>query len=299
MSKKESLTRYNIIIKRLRKNPASFDEIYSLLEMESELSGYNLCVSKRTFQRDLEDIRSLYDIEICYDHSRKVYHIVFDDRNEVTERILEAFDTFNAIKITDRLSDHIHFESRPPSGTEHLYGLLHAIQNKFQVEFFYRKFIDEEYSSRKAEPYAMKEHRNRWYLIALDRKDNKMKSFALDRLSSLEITKKHFEYPVDFDVNKHYNNSFGIISPNGEEPQEIELSFDPYQGQYIKTLPLHHSQYILIDNNKELRIKLFMVITFDFIMELLAYGQYVKVLSPNNLSDHMKDNHYKAYRQYK
>ncbi len=298
MSKKESLTRYNIFIKRLRKNPASFDDIYSLLEVESELSGNNLCISKRTFQRDLEDIRSLYDIEICYDHSRKVYHMVFDDRNEVTERILEAFDTFNALKITDRLSDHIHFETRPPAGTEYLYGLLHAIQNKLQVEFFYKKFIDEDFIQRKAEPYAMKEHRNRWYLIALDRKDNKMKSFALDRMGSLEITKKHFEAPVDFDVHKHYRNCFGIIWPNGKEPEDIELSFDPHQGQYIKTLPLHHSQQILIDNDDELRIRLKIVITLDFIMELLSYGHYVKVISPNKLSVQMRETYFKAYQLY-
>ncbi|MCK4661528.1 MAG: hypothetical protein KAT68_01575 [Bacteroidales bacterium] len=97
MSKRETISRYNLIIKKLRKYPASFAEISDYLALESELQEYNFNVSKRTFQRDLEDIRSVYNINIQYDYSRKVYYIDFDQQPEVNERILEAFDTFNAL----------------------------------------------------------------------------------------------------------------------------------------------------------------------------------------------------------
>jgi len=73
MSKRESIARHNLIIKKLRKHPASFADISDYLALESELQEYNFIVSKRTFQRDLEDIRSLYNIDIQYDFSRKVY----------------------------------------------------------------------------------------------------------------------------------------------------------------------------------------------------------------------------------
>ena len=78
MSKRESITRYSLIIKKLRKKPASFNEISEYLLLESELQEYNFNVSKRTFKRDLEDISSLYNIDIVYDFSRKVYFIDFD-----------------------------------------------------------------------------------------------------------------------------------------------------------------------------------------------------------------------------
>ena len=79
MSKRESIARYNLIIKMLRKHPATFEEITDYLSLESELQEYNYTISKRTFQRDLEDIRSLYNIYIQYDFSRKVYYLEFDD----------------------------------------------------------------------------------------------------------------------------------------------------------------------------------------------------------------------------
>lgn len=288
MSKRESIARYNLIIKKLRKHPASFAEIADYLALESALQEYNFNVSKRTFQRDLEDIRSLYNIDIQFDFSRKVYFLDIDEQPDVNERILEAFDTFNALNLSDRLSGYIHFEKRRPQGTENLYGLLHAIQNQLQIQFTYQKFWEDELTKREAEPYALKEFKNRWYVLAKDIKDGQVKSFALDRLSGLDITKKHFHLPVNFNVNEHYKYCFGIISPNGHKPEDVELSFDPFQGKYIKSLPLHESQEILIDNEEELRIKLTLFITHDFFMELLSFGENLQIIKPKSLITEMK-----------
>ena len=298
MSKRESIARYNLIIKKLRKQPADFEQISTYLSLESELQEYNFNVSKRTFQRDLDDIRSLYNIDIVYDFSRKVYFIDLEEQPELNERILEAFDTFNALNITDRLSNYIHFEKRRPQGTENLYGLLHAIKNKVQISFSYKKFWEDEMSQRTAEPYALKEFKNRWYVLANDLKDNKVKSFALDRLTELEITRKKYQLPIDFDVNEHYKYCFGIISPNEHQPQEVILSFDPFQGKYIKTLPLHESQVILKDHEEELLIKLTLFLTHDFLMEILSYGDNVKVIQPESLIEDLKTSYENALKLY-
>lgn len=298
MSKREAISRYNLIIKKLRKSPASFNEIADYLSLESELQSYDFNVSKRTFQRDLEDIRSIYNIDIQYDFSRKVYFIDFEQQPEVNERILEAFDTFNALNITDRLSNHIHFEKRRPQGTENLYGLLHAIKNQVQINFTYQKYWEDELTERIVEPYALKEFKNRWYVLANDLKDNQVKSFALDRLTDLEITKRKFQFPNDFNINEHYKYCFGIISPNGHKPQEVVLSFDPFQGKYIKSLPLHESQQILIDNEDELKVKLTLFVTHDFFMELLSYGENLKVIEPESLIKDIKNSLQETLKQY-
>jgi predicted DNA-binding transcriptional regulator YafY len=88
------------------------------------------------------------------------------------------------------------------------------------------------------------------------------------------------------------------MSPNDDGPKEIILSFDPDQGKYIKTLPLHESQQILIDKEDKLQIKLTLYITYDFIMELLSHGEKVKVLKPGSLADEIKAIHQKAFEKY-
>lgn len=298
MSKRESITRYNLIIKKLRKNPASFNEIADYLSLESELQDYNFNVSKRTFQRDIDDIRSVYNIDIQYDFSKKVYLIDMDQQPEVNERILEAFDTFNALNITDRLSDYIHFEKRRPQGTQNLYGLLHAIKTKIQINISYQKYWENELTNRTVEPYALKEFKNRWYLLARDTKDQNVKSFALDRMTELEFSKKKFQYENDYKVVQHYKYCFGIISPNDHKPQEVILSFKQFQGKYIKSLPLHETQEVLIDTGEELRIKLTLYLTHDFIMELLSLGGNVKILQPPTLIKEVKRAYQQALDQY-
>jgi len=298
MSQKEAVSRYNLIIKKLRKHPATFGEIADFLARESEFQEYDFNISKRTFQRDIIDIMAIYKIDIVYDIPLRAYRIDSDDQPEASERILEAFDTFNALNITDRLSNHIHFEKRRPQGTENLYGLLHAIKNQLQIKFTYQKYWEEELTQRTVEPYALKEFRNRWYILAVDLKDKRIKSFALDRITNLDITKRHFQNPIDFDVNEHFKHSFVIISPNNQKPQEIILSFDPQEGKYIKSLPLHESQVILKDTEDEVLIKLHLVITHDFLMEILSHGQYVKVVKPENLVQDVKNAFQAAIQQY-
>jgi predicted DNA-binding transcriptional regulator YafY len=76
------------------------------------------------------------------------------------------------------------------------------------------------------------------------------------------------------------------------------LSFEPFQGQYIKSLPLHHTQQVLIDNEDELRISLKIFVTFDFVQELLSYGKTVEVIQPQSLIDEVKGIYKKALGKY-
>ncbi len=298
MSKRESLSRYNLIINRIRKSNSSLKEIKDYLSRESNFKGDNFNVSKRTIGRDLDDIRSLYDIDIQYDFRRKVYYIESEGKPDINARMLETFDILNALNISSGISQFIHLEKRRPLGTENLHGLIHAIKNKLIIRFSHQKFWEDDPTVRTVEPYALKESRNRWYLIAKDYKDLKIKSFALDRLSNLEFPRGKFEYPKDYNVEENYRYSFGIIESNGQEPQEIILSFEPEQGKYIKTLPLHVSQQVIMDTEDELQVKLKLWVTHDLIMELLSYGNSMKVLKPKSLANRVKSEHEKAFLQY-
>ena len=147
-------------------------------------------------------------------------------------------------------------------------------------------------------PYVLKEFKNRWYVLAKDIEDERVKTFALDRLTELEITNKRFKIQSNYSVDNHYKYSFGIMSPNGDKPEQIVLSFDPVQGKYAKSLPWHHSQEVLVDNDEELRVKLTLYITHDFFMELLSHGDTVRVIEPASLIEDLKANYKSALGMY-
>ncbi|MFW5852251.1 MAG: hypothetical protein ACOCWB_08505 [Bacteroidota bacterium] len=57
---------------------------------------------------------------------------MYHDVEEHSERIMEAFDTMNALSMSDKISQYIQFEPRKAQGTEHLFGVLHAIFKLFE-----------------------------------------------------------------------------------------------------------------------------------------------------------------------
>ncbi len=305
MSKRGYISRYLLILKKLKVKPyATYEQLQGYIENQFDylhMQDVSLQIgfSKRTLQRDIKEIRSVFGIDIEYSKSNKGYFISQSENESMNfQRMMEAFDMFNSLNLAQDLTPFIHLEKRRPQGTENLYGLLHAIKNRLQIKFIYQKFWEEESSQRLVEPYALKEFKNRWYILAKDCKDGNIKSFALDRLTELEILKKKYELPVDFDVNEHYRFCFGIISPNDEEPQDIILSFDPFQGKYIKTLPLHETQQVLVDNDEEMKIKLKLCLTHDLLMELLSFGDSMKVIEPKSLAVQIRQAHEKAFKQY-
>jgi predicted DNA-binding transcriptional regulator YafY len=291
MSKRGYISRYLIIVKKIQSKPyCSFDEIRDYIEnqiqyLQLDEDSSNMGVSKRTFQRDIQDIRKLFGLDIEYSASQKGYYIQHDENEGMNFRkVIESFELFDAFKISDGVSRYMSTEKKSVSGSEHIYGILHAIKNRFRLEFYYEKYWEEIAELRNVEPFAIKEFKNRWYLLALDQRDGIIKCFGLDRMSGLIITNRKFSYPKDFDINEHFFYSYGIIAPLDDKPVNVELTFDPFQGKYIKSLPLHHSQNVVKDNEKELRITLKMHITHDFIMELLSHGESVKVVKPISLA---------------
>ena len=298
MATRESIKRYHLIINLLKRRPSTLKQVKDFLSDESQIRGYDFNISDRTFKRDCENIATIYGIDIVYDKAARIYRVDEDVPQEVDTRIMEAFDYIDAFGVSQNISEYVLFEKRRPQGTENIYGLLHAIKNQLQIKFNYQKYDDIESILRNSEPYALKEFRYRWYILAKDMKDNTIKTFALDRLSALEITKQGFVKPSNFSPNNYFKHSFGVVAKTEEKPEEVILSFDAFQGKYIKSLPFHHSQQILIDNDKELRIKLTLNITYDFVFEILSRGQHVKVIEPQSLIDELKEHYKNALTQY-
>lgn len=298
MSKHETLLRHQKIIARLRNGrQAAFEDIANYLRNQSELLEYNLSISRRTLQRDIIEIRSLYNVDIRYDRSQKAYYIA-DDDSATSNSLMEAFDLISALKMSEGLRQYINFEKRKPKGTHHIYGLLHAIRNRLVIRLSYQKYHEDKPGTRMVKPYGLKESRGRWYLVASDGDGEKTKSFGLDRIPGFEITKKHFTIPADSDINEVYKYCFGVINPDHQKPVEIILSFDAEQGKFIKSYPLHDSQTILADTNEELRIRLYLYITDDLIMEILSYGERVKVIEPPALALEVVRRHRESLKNY-
>lgn len=296
MSKLESNFRQSLIIKTLRRRPATFPEIQEALK---EHNDYYLECSIRTFQRDLKDIASFYDIEIEYNRRQKVYEINSDQMGDHEERLLETFDLLNALNYTSKHSKTIILEKRKPLGTEHLHGLLHAISNRLEVNFTYENYWElKPKNQRRVQPIALKEAQSRWYVIAKDTKDKVIKTFGLDRMTALKISDDKFEAILNYSPEKAFQHYIGVINTDSKKPEKILLSFTQKQAKYVQSLPLHHSQKVVSETESAVIIELFLIPTYDFVMELMAMGAEVMVIAPASLKAEIQDRLEAAIKQY-
>jgi predicted DNA-binding transcriptional regulator YafY len=274
----------------------SYDEIQREIALDHSSIEEELLTSQRTFQRDIKNIATIYDIEIGSDKSTNKYFIKDDVEEIHSRRLRENSEIVNAIRLSKGFGESLIFEERRSLGTEHMAGLIHAIQNGLSVKFEYHKYWDESVSNRTVNPVALKEARNRWYLIAQD--EDKVKNFALDRIKNLVISEYRFAH-FEYNVHQEFENSFGIINGTNEEAEKVVLSFTPQEGRYVESLPLHHSQELVLKNEKEIRFSYFIRPTYDFRMELLSYGDQVKILKPEGLKKTIKTQLEKALKSYK
>ena len=296
MAKKEQMLRLKFIeefLRRRKDRGASFEEINEYLESKYQDRGLeldDLKFTKRTFLRDKEAIFEVFGVHIIYKRSTNSYVIDADEIDEYHEDVFDNLLLVEAYREVKGKKNVMFFEQRKSRGLHWLNGLVHSITHQKIIALNYTKFWEGVSHQKTLEPYALKEFRNRWYLLAneKDGKDFILKTFGLDRISDLEISNSTFK-PQKIDIEKYFINSFGIIYSEDEQPEEIVLSFDSEQGQYIKTLPMHHSQKVLIDNDKEYRIQLTLFPTYDFEREVLSHGERVKVISPKSFRDHLQN----------
>ena len=302
MAKTGYIQRYLLIIRKVNKHRyISLNEL--LNEVEKEIAIYEdtdtVGLSKRTIQRDFEDIRNIFKIDIMYSKSNNGYYILEDERSDI-ERQLEYFDLIGTLD--SELEKFVFAEKRKSKGTEYLYPLISAIKSSRIVEFRYRKFDNTVTKEKRiVHPYAIKEFKNRWYLLAVEidgrlEEKGQIKTWGLDRIENIHLTNNLFVKNKQLDIENEFKNCFGIHSDDDKNVDEVILSFTPTSGKYNGSLPLHESQETLIDNEKEFRIKLQVKITYDFIMELLSQSEDLKVIAPKFLRERLIDIHQKAIK---
>jgi len=300
MAKDTYFKRYIILIKRLLQSPANLEELKRCLRLQSGDDDQELEVSQRTLQRDFIAIYNLFGYEITNERKGDRRYLIKDRDNikEYSQRLLESFELTDIISSSQRFINTVFLESRQPKGLEHFHGLIHAINNKYIVTFVHHKYWEEDETKRKVHPLGLKEAKGRWYLIAIDTKDRKAKTFGLDRIEQLEISNTQFREKYPIDLKNAFTHSFGIMNlENKEDPQLVRLAFTYKEGQYVKAYPLHHSQKVISEGDPTI-IELKIFISYDFIQELLSFGEEVKILEPVSLVEEVKEKLKKALIQY-
>lgn len=317
---KNALIRYRIIDKCLRNKYKPYPSKQDLREACEEslfgsIDGEHICDS--TIEKDMFSMKMEHDAPIKYSRANGGYYyqnpdfsindipltdddlgaIAFAAKTLMQFRDVDLFKQFgNAIdKIVGRVEvtqdggeQFIQFEqSLSDKGSEFLSPILEAIKQSLWVSFDYTSFVSGQTKARKVIPLLLKEYRNRWYLISFDASKKDFITYALDRMTELEISTESAEKPTNFKPENYFKYAVGITSGN-EDPSEIRFTANPIAAKYIASQPFHSSQVLVKESKDSSEFSLNVNVSEELIRSLLSYGGEIKIIKPPKLVDEIK-----------
>lgn len=246
---------------------------------------------RATFNRWRDAIFSQFGIIIdCQRVGGYLYFIANPediDEDELKKWMLDSFAVGNLIGENLSLKDRILVD-QIPSGRDHLTTILEAMKENLVVNIEYKAFKYSQSFKIPVEPYCVKLHENRWYMLGHNLSKDTIRLYGLDRIETIEITNQEYKLPKDFSASEYFTNYFGIVTDDRVKPERVVLRADKNHTPYLKSLPLHHSQKLIEDNGEYADFELYLAPTYDFVMKLLQVGAMIEVISPVSLRQTMK-----------
>jgi predicted DNA-binding transcriptional regulator YafY len=106
--------------------------------------------------------------------------------------------------------------------------------------------------------------------------------FAVDRIQSVSVTNRRFEFPEDFDFERLTEAAFQLI---WGEAQEVKIRFSAWQAPYIRERTWHPSQRIEAGPDGDAILTLKVADLDEVNRWLIGFGAEAEVLEPQELQE--------------
>ena len=296
MLQKNSFGRYIRIINILNKQPADFETIVAYLKKTAK---HKRSLSKRTFQRDLDEIFLILGINIIYNYSTKKYDIIYKNNFALSEKIIDSFFICDTLQHIDKYSNYIYLNSVQQNGNEFLKQILDAMVAHKSLRIDYDNNNIETFELITFSPFYLKEFKQKWFCLGINHSDDKTIVVALDKIKSLDVLNSKTKIEDSKQLRHLFANTYGGYFGNeNDKLQTIELECDNRILSHLKSLPFHKSQTIINEDKYRTTLSFTLLISDDFVKDLLSFGHQIKVLKPLSLVKKIKEELTKNLARY-
>ncbi len=288
-------------------------------------------VSTKTIKRTIEFMKTFYNAPIKYDRKINGYYYTdkkfkllqfdFDDKDLHTLALLnkavkiskmnpfgENLDSFfnkiyfiykdrYSIQLKD-VEDNISFRIRNTRNIDNeiFIKLNKAITDCESLECLYRTAYTGRTGKRTLDPYHLVNDKGEWYLIAFCHRDKMIKLFSVSRFDSAESCGRQFTPDAKFDVDKFFEDSFGIF--NDHKKIKVRIYFDKGAARYVKEKIWHGSQVLKENPDGSLILEMKVNGSSEIKHWILSWGKNCILLSPKKLVNEIKNDLTDALKKY-
>lgn len=283
--------------------------------------------SKRTFYRDLENIRQYFgnaiqtnkdgqlhfvpdgtiyfrSLDLTYIEALSLYLLC--QLGSGTDRAIPYLETATAAMqklrclgyglFEEEISDHarmLHVELGPSAfrtKSEIFAALLHAQHTHRSIKLLYDSIFDQGKIQTFVEPYLVHFTRRAWYVTGRSSFHcHEIRSFHLERIISLEIQENMmFFTPGNWDYDVYRGNAWNMIC--GPEDLEIHLHFTEKVARNVSAVNWHKTQKIKKNDDGSIEFFVKVAGTMEILWWILGYGPEVEVIEPESLRREVREN---------
>lgn len=212
---------------------------------------------------------------------------IFSDFRNAIERINTRF-ALGLDTDEPEVNRFVQFETSNASNGQLWIDLIFsAIRSRRALVFKYENIYKKKISAYQLDPYLLREHRNRWYMIGWSEERQDYLTFALDRIIELNVTDNPQKLKKDFHSGEFFQHATGIMEGTGK-PVKVELVVKGPAAKLLLLEPLHQSQVLMSQKGDVSKLSLNVLVNEEFMLRLLGLGPACKVIKPTSLQTSIK-----------
>ena len=188
------------------------------------------------------------------------------------------------IEFLDSLDSMISVRADAPKDLEHskqtIKILMEAIGEEVRAKMQYFSVHSQQKKTYTIHPYRLLYFRGGLYLFAYVEEYEQIRTFAIERIESIEKTRDGFEKPPDFSVETYLESAFGVVK---EDPFDVEIIFNADIAEYVRSRVWHPSQHVREIGGGRINMKMHVGGEFELGSWILSFGPSAVVVSPERL----------------
>ena len=174
--------------------------------------------------------------------------------------------------------------------------IINAIRSRNTIKIRYYTNERDVTLTREVDPYGLIIHEGAIFIIGYCHLKQLRRTFLLERIHYVNETGKKFDYPIDFNLRKHFDNAYEIIS--GKALHNVIIRFSRRAGKVVEEGKWHPSQKVAkqADGSYTISMKLDSLIEIN--RWVLSFGSEAEVVSPPELKEMVADEARKMASHY-
>lgn len=160
-------------------------------------------------------------------------------------------------------------------------ALSRGVSRELEVEFDYCKPGMSARERRHVQPYHLANRNNLWYLVGRCRQRAALRTFAVPRISAVEVTRRRFAIDPKFSPQEFFRGALGVMG--GDQQHRVVIRFSGAAATRVREREWHESQELRERPGGEVDLELVLGALEEVECWVLSWGAEAEVLRPAQL----------------